>query len=396
VTDTIVIDFIDAELPIKWATFSDGVQQDVGVSTSLSELAVQVDNHQLFAWVPSDKLSFTTATIPSGQQRHIDKILPSILEDNLADDIDQLHFVTGTVSSDDELNVIVIERTQIADWLDLFNQAGLKPQAFFPESLAIPLRDGQWGLHINGDVSQLRTAPQMSHVFDTQNIAAMFSLMAMDSDAAISAYAVDGQRGVLDAQFPITWRGQDVDKLAELPDKSVMEMNLLQGQFKPQSNVQKYWQQWKRVAILAVVALGLQLTGVGIETWQLNQQVNSTKTEIEKVFHKTFPDEKRMVNAKAQTMQRMARLESQQDGMGFLMLLQKISPALKSSNKISLSRINFEQRLGTINLDVKAQDYAQLENLKMAISKLGLSTELGSVSGNKGAYTARLMIRSEQ
>jgi len=175
-----------------------------------------------------------------------------------------------------------------------------------------------------------------------------------------------------------------------------MAMNLLQGKFKPQSNVQKYWQQWKQVAIIAAVALGLQLTTVGIETWQLNQQVASTKAEIKKVFHAAFPDEKRMVNAKAQTIQRMARLQSQQDGMGFLMLLQKISPALKSSKGIILSRINFEQRLGTMNLDVKAQDYSQLEQLKMAIEQLGVNTELGSVSGNKGAYTARLMIRSSQ
>lgn len=395
-TDTIVINFIDAESLIHWAKFGDGVQQEVGTAVSLSELAVQVELHQLIAWVPSEQLSFTTATIPAGQQRHIDKILPSILEDNLADDIDQLHFVTGSMSSDDELNVIVIERTQIENWLELFNEAGLKPQALLPDSLAIPLHEQQWSLYVDGDVSQLRTAPQTSHMFDTQNISTLLGLMSMDNDATLSVYASDEQRRALNLQVPVDWRGQTIDKLSTLPDKAVMLMNLLQGEFKPQSNVQKYWQQWKRVAILAVVALGLQLTTVGVETWQLNQQVKSTKDEIKKVFHQAFPDEKRLVNVKAQTMQRMTRLQSQQGGMGFLMLLQQIAPALKSSNNISLSRINFEQRLGTINLDVKAQGYSQLEQLKLTIDKLGLDVELGSVSGNKGAYTARLMIRSQR
>ena len=394
VTDTIVIDFIDAESPITWAKFSDGVQQETG-SSSLDDLSELVQLHQLIVWVPSEQLSFTTATIPSGQQRHIDKILPSILEDNLATDIDQLHFVTGNVSNDDELNVIVVEQSEIADYLALFNQAGLKPQAFLADSLSIPLHDTQWSLHVNGDVSQLRTASQMSHIFDTQNISTLLGLMPIEQDAMLSVYAKESQREELSIPMPVEWRGETIDKLTTLPNKAVMAMNLLQGKFKPQSNVQKYWQQWKRVAILAAVALGLQLITVGIETWQLNQQVKSTKTEIEKVFHKTFPDEKRMVNAKAQTMQRMAGLQSQQDGMGFLILLQKISPALKASNNISLSRINFEQRLGTINLDVKAQDYSQLEQLKVTIEQLGLSTELGSVSGNKGAYTARLIIRGQ-
>jgi len=395
VTDTIVINFIDAESPIKWAKFGDGIQQETGAAASLDELAEQAQLHQLIVWVSSDKLSFTTATIPTGQQRHIDKILPSILEDNLASDIDQLHFVTGSVSND-ELSVIVVEQSEISDCLEQFNTVGLKPQALLPDSLAIPLYDGQWSLFVDGDVSQLRTASQMSHMFDTQNLSTLLGLIPIDKDATLSVYASDEQRPSLNLQMPVDWRGQTIDRLSTLPNKAVMAMNLLQGEFKPQSNVQKYWQQWKRIAVLAIVALCLQLIAVGIETWQLNQQVKSTKAEIKNVFHKAFPDEKRMVNVKAQAMQRMAQLQSQQGGMGFLILLQKISPALKSSENISLSRINFEHRLRTMNLDIKAQDYAQLEQLKMTIDKLGLTTELGSVSGSKGAYTARLMIRSQQ
>ncbi|NOQ93423.1 MAG: type II secretion system protein GspL [Methylophaga sp.] len=392
-TDTIVINFIDAELPIHWAKFGEGVQQEVGVSASLDELAEHAQQHQLIAWVPSDKVSFTTASIPSGQQRHVDKVLPSILEDDLATDIDQLHFVTGAIANDEQLNVAIIEREQMVDWLEQFNNAGIKPHALLPNSLAIPLHDEQWSLYVDGDLSQLRTSPQIGHLFDTQNIATVFQLLSADSNASLSVYAPENQQSRLNIPLQLEWRGQTIDKLALMPDKAVMQMSLLQGDFKPQSNVQKYWKQWKAVAILAVVALGLQLATVGIETWQLNQQVKHTKVEIEKVFHKTFPDEKRLVNAKAQTIQRLARLESQQDRMGYLMLLQQLSPALKTSSNVSLSRINFERRLGTINLDVKAQDYAQLEQLKVAINKLGMNAELGSVSGNKGAYTARLMIR---
>jgi len=386
---------MDAESPINWAKFGNGIQQETGTAASLDELAGQAQLHQLIVWIPSEQLSFTSATVPSGQQRHIDKILPSILEDNLASDIDQLHFVTGATLND-ELSVIVVEQSQISAWLEQFSAVGLKPQAFLPDSLAIPLYDEQWSLYVDGDVSQLRTASQMSHMFDTQNLSTLLGLIAIDNNATLSVFARDEQRGSLNLQMPVDWCGQAIEKLSTLPDKSVMAMNLLQGQFKPQSNVQKYWQQWKQVAVLAIVALGLQLTTVGIEAWQLNQQVKSTKAEIEKVFHEAFPDEKRIVNVKAQTMQRMAQLQSQQDGTGYLMLLQKISPALKSSNNISLSRINFEQRLGTMTLDIKTQDYAQLEQLKMTIDKLGLITELGSVSGSKGAYTARLMIRSPQ
>jgi len=396
VTDTILIDFSNCSAPINWARFSDGIQKETGTVASLSELTERALNHQLIIWVPGEKALLTTVTVPAGQQRHLHKILPSLLEDSLASDIDQLHFIIGHISTEGQVSVAVLERALMRDYLEQLNEAGLYPEAILPASLAVPFMHNGWSLQVEGEVSSLRTAPQMCHVFDTQNMALLLPKITGHSTPAISLYITESQHLALSLEKPCERRGNPVDKLATLPDKNVMAMNFLQGDFQPQSSVQKYWQQWRGVALLAVIALLIHLTSVGIETWQLNQQAKNTKAEIKKVFQTAFPDEKRIINPKAQMTQRLAKLQSEQAGAGFLRLLQQLVPALKESRKVSLTRINFERRLGEMRLDINAPDYAQLEQLKNKIEALGLNVELGSVSGNKGAYTARLMIRGQQ
>ena len=396
VTDTIVIDFCNPLSAIGWASFSNDIQKESGSVAMLSELAELTVNHRVVVWLSGENVVLNSVTVPAGQQRHLNRILPSLLEDSLASDIDQLHFSTGSISTEGEVSVAVLERSMMEDYIEQFNDAGIIVHTMLPASLATPFIDNTWSLQLNDGVAQLRTASHMCHVFDAQNMALILPKISTELVEPLSLYVAKQERDSFKFPISVEWRGEPVDKLAHLPSNDVMEMNLLQGEFQLSSDFQKYWKQWRSVAILAIVALGIQLTSVGMETWQYKQQLQHTKAEIEQVFRTTFPDEKRIVNAKAQMNQRITSLQSQQENTGFLMLLQQVVPALKTSSSILLSRIHFERRLGEMRWDVKAQDYAQLEQLKNKIDKLGLNVELGSVSGNKGAYTARLTIRGQQ
>lgn len=394
--DTIVIDFSDPTASIRWASFADGLQQEIGNVDSLSEIAELARNHTLIVWISGEKVTLSTVTVPAGQQRHLQQILPALLEDSLAADIDFLHFSTGNISAEGQVNVAIIERAELEKYLELFADGDLIPNYVLIDSLAVPWLNNTWTLQIEGDLSRLRTDEQIGYVLDTQNLPLLLPMLSSATSQALSLYVSENQKDSLPLNLEYDWCGEPVDKLAQLPEKSVMALNLLQGEFKSRSNVQKYWLQWHNVVYLALAALLIQLTSVGLETWQLNQQVKQYKAEVEAVFKSAFPDENRLINPKAQMTQRLAKLQSQQDNSGFLMLLQQIAPALQQSKLVSLSRINFEQRLGELRLDVNTEDYAQLETLKNAIAKLALNVELGTVSGNKGAYTAKIMIRGQQ
>ena len=396
VTDTLLIDFTIPDTSIAWTRFSNGVQQDKGVVESLNELIEIADKQQIFVWLSAENITLNSISVPSGQQRHLQRILPGLLEDSLASDIEELHFIHGGVLEDGVVNVAIIDRELIKTYLGLFNEAGLTPHAMLPDSLSVAINGDAPSLQVNGDLSQLRISPQIAYVFDTDNMVQLLQLMLKDTLQPLSLYIIDSQRNSLAITSPFEWQGEPTDKLSQLPDKSVMAMNLLQGEFTPQSDFKKHWLQWRSVAILAIGALVIQLSTVGIETWQLNGQVKEYKLEIKSAFNSVFPDVTRIVNPKAQMSQQLSRLQSQQGGMGFLMLLQQVSPIINQSKNVKLTKINFEHRLGEMRLDVEAPDYAQLERVKNKLEQLGFNINLGAVSANKGAYTTRLTIKGQR
>lgn len=391
-TDTLLIDFTTSTQSVNWVRFEGNKHLSSGTDT-LSNLVELSSNCQVVVWVPSDELTFTTITVPVGQTRHLDTIIPNLLEEEVAADIDELHFSVSKVSAEGQVNLAIIEKVVLEDWLNLFAEAGLTPNALLPDIYSLPMKENTWSMNIENNVCLLRTSPQLGHVFDVNNLAFMYQMISGDTQPNITAYTSTMIDKV--QELPIEF-AETLDKLAALPNATVLEMNLLQGDFRPQSSLSRYWKQWKTVAILAAVVLGLHLSNVVGETWQLNQQITQTKSEVKALFHRTFPQEKRLVNVKAQTVQNIQALQAQQNDAGFLMLLQDIAPALQQMSNVSLSRINYERELSEIRLDVKAQQYNELEQLKTKIEQLGFESDLGSVSSEKGAYRARLIIRGQQ
>jgi general secretion pathway protein L len=396
VTDTVIIDFSSPTGPIPWARFNADVRHDFGSVDSLSELFDLVKDHKLIVWIPADKVTLSSVQVPAGQRRHLQQILPSLLEESLAGDIEKLHFASGTVSTDGDVSVAVINRAELENYIEQLQQAGLFPNVIVPDSLALPLVRDEWTLQVDSKFSRLRTSEQSAYVLDTQNLAYLLPFFQQENNSPVSLYMPSELRDNLSVDFEHEWRGEPVDKLAKLPEASVLAMNLLQGEFKVSSGSHKLWLQWRSVIYIALIAFLIQLATVGVESWQLKQQVAYYKSEVTKVFKSTFPEVRRVVNPKAQMTQKLSELQSGQSSSGFLMLLQDIAPALQQSSSVRLTKINFEQRLGELRLEVSANDYAKLENMKDSIAKLGLMVELGSVSGNKGAYTARLTIRGNK
>ena len=167
----------------------------------------------------------------------------------------------------------------------------------------------------------------------------------------------------------------------------------IQGIYRPASSYYKHWRRWRLVAILALVTLLTHLASNAMQTYKLNKQANQYKIAIETSFHQAFPEEMRLVNAKVQMQEQIEKLQSQSGSSGFMALLQQMIPALKSVNKTTLTRIKYDRQQGNIELDVKADNYAELEQLKSDLEKTQLQVEQGSVSGRKGAYTVKFEIK---
>jgi general secretion pathway protein L len=383
---------------IDWSILSDERQKESGSVATLTELTERAQGCNVIAWLSAQQVSLMQSDVPAGQIRHLDKMLPALLEDRVAADIDQLHFAMGGKPVDDQVTIAVVSREIMHYWLNAFSSAGLQLKAMIPDSLALPWQQDGWTLSVEENLSYLRWSQQGGLVCDTANIATVLGLQlaVVGQPTSLQLYAEHKQQYWPADMVVSEFKGRASNILSQLPDTYAMAINLLQGDFRPQSDFQKQWMMWRPPVIIAAIALALQLVVVSVETWQLNQQAEQYRGEVETLFHQAFPDEKRIVNARVQMSQRLEELQKQNEDFGFLAMMQQIAPSFKNATGLSLARINFDRNRSEMSLDVKVADYAQIEQLTKQINMVGIQAELGTVSGNKGAYTARMIIKDRQ
>ncbi|MGL5728397.1 MAG: type II secretion system protein GspL, partial [Plesiomonas sp.] len=101
---------------ISWLLWSKEQQKQLvgGELTGTDALQQLSDYHQHPLWVlvPGHQISVRSCTLPKGASKQAENLLPVLLEDDLAEDIDDLHFAL-LHRSGSEAQVAVIQRQKI-------------------------------------------------------------------------------------------------------------------------------------------------------------------------------------------------------------------------------------------------------------------------------------------
>jgi general secretion pathway protein L len=180
--------------------------------------------------------------------------------------------------------------------------------------------------------------------------------------------------------------------------KHALELNLLQGKYKPVSKTNVNWQRWRLTAVMAVIFIGLQLGITGSQYQTLQDENKKLQVEIDKIYKKTFPESKRVVNARVQMEQKLNELKgggSASTNTSLIALLADASPALSSEKNISIQSISF--RNNKIDLEVSASTLQNIEQLNKKLNNTALKAEIISSSSEKDKVKGNLRLqRSNQ
>ena len=97
------------------------------------------------AWVlvPSGRIAFHQVTLPHRTWRQRLQVLPFLLEEQLATDIEQLHFAI-LHQSGDRCDVAVVEKAVMHRWLAYCGQLGVREVRLLPDVLMLPLAAEGW------------------------------------------------------------------------------------------------------------------------------------------------------------------------------------------------------------------------------------------------------------
>ena len=352
--------------------------------------------------VPTGRLLLTAARIPSRQRQQVLQALPYALEDRLIDDVETLHFAIGPRDADGLIPTAVVDRACMDDWLARLHAARIEPSLMTPDVLALPLpANGQWSLCLDDGLALFRTGPHAGFVCDRQNLAEVLAAVAEDerpTELLLHRCADDAMNEGLPPQaVPIEFVDHDGPLLALLGEglRTTPAIDLLQGGYSRNRQLEELWRQARPAIVLATLLLVVVFAGRLVEAHRLDQERQRLATAVEALYRATFPEDKRIVNLRAQAERHLATLRKStgaDGGPDFFTLMDRAAPILARTPGLTIQRLTF--RNGVLSLRLTLPSLAAVETLKNRLGQAeATAVRILSATSNKGRVTTSLELR---
>ena len=374
---------------------------------TLNELALQTQGAQIVVLVPTTEILLTRTAVPTTNRQRMLKAIPFALEDQLAGNVDDLHFALGERNADGEIAVAVVSNELMDRWQNRCRDAGLQPHYVIPDLLALPYAEGQWSLFVGARESLLRVGPQTGVAMDTENAEFMCALnMEQIEDDEQRPKVLRVWRNE-STEFDFGFEGVEVRD--EVRANSLLDMvaaearpidlgaaiNLLQGPYSRREQLGKLWRPWRVAASLAGVWFVIQVGITIIDNLELSAQKDALRVQVEQIYKEAFPGTTRIVNPKVQMERKLQELRGGDSGAGkqFLALLADTGAVLRQSNGVVIRNVRYKNSEMDLELEVpNLQVLDQLKNKLTAENKL--TVEIQSAASKDDKVQGRLHIKS--
>jgi len=369
---------------------NEGQATGVVRSGSLEEAAVEAQGLRVIALIPGVDCLLTTVKIPGRSNRQkLLRAIPYALEEQLSDEVEDLHFAVGEVMPGGDYPVAIVAMRCMNAYTEAFRDARLDVARMLPDTLAIPCTDADTCIVIEGELALVRTGASSGYVIDADNLEVF--IKTGQSDAAetdtpavvrmfIPAGSMAPELSVENTEVE-SYNGDVLALLAQGVNSDAID--LLQGSYSRTQEWGRLWRPWRATAALLVGGFLLSNVVMGVDYYRLSKEQDSLATRIEAIYRQAFPDAKRVVNPRVQMQQRLDKLQRSQGAGGqFLMLLARAGDVLRKASDIEISGANY--RAGRLDVDLTAASLQVLDNLKQTLTARGLTVEIQSATTETG------------
>lgn len=356
---------------------------------SLADAASEAGGQRVVVLAPGADCLLTRVNIPGGSRQKLLRAVPFVLEEQLSEEVDKLHFAVGTARDEGEWPVVVIEKSTMESLLAATTGAGLDVQQVIPEILAIPYAGNETSVLVEHDIALVRTGSVSGYAADSDNLGMLLALQKVDEDEQLPALHLYVRQDTLQpdtagfvgetrvepyAGDPLTVFAQGLDAKA---------INLLQGAYSRAGDWARLLRPWRATAALLVAGVLVSNVVLGIDYYRLGRESDQLKVQIEETFRKALPQTKRIVNPRVQMQQQLDKLQQRAGASGgFLSLLGQSGSVLKGMQGVEISGASF--RAGRLDMDLIVANLQLLDQLKQALMQSGrLDVEIQSATTGK-------------
>ncbi|WP_240478246.1 type II secretion system protein GspL [Photobacterium aquae] len=411
-----------ADAPVQWLVWSPQQHEVIasGQLPDLSQLADIADyamTRPVYALVPGCDVLLAEVAVPAGSSRQLANVLPFLLEEELAQDVDMLH-VHLLSKGQDTAQVAVVEHNKVAGWLKALADANIEIKALVPDCLCLPLFDnglsaaeleGHWLIRqsemVGTTAEQEWLAAWLEALQSTQPLAIDNDADA-DEDEDSDKEREEGVSGELVVHcytaapegMPGRWVAESPELVMQLLAQGVEghKANLLSGCYKRQPAWRKYLKPWRKVAVAASVLLAVVVGEHAMSVSSMEAQAQAYRAESERIFRQVLPQFKRIPSQsylKRQMNSEASRLGGAGEGQADLLSwLSQIQPALGKVPQISVLNLKYDENRGEMRFQAIGGDFQHFNQLSALLEK-EFKVELGQLSREGSSVTGAVVLR---
>jgi general secretion pathway protein L len=394
----------DPDAACHWLPLnSDGRAIGVVRSGTLEEAAIEANGQRVVGLIPGIDCLLTQASIPgrSNRQRLL-RAVPFVLEEQLSDDVEELHFALGPAQEGGNYPVAVIAIKRMNAILESFRTAGIEVAQLVPDLLAVPCDAAHTCIVVDGDTALVRTGPSSGYAVDVDNLGLFFQSQQPADEATGeegTALRMHVAAGAEAPELPVPdveidhYHGDVLALLVKGVDSA--SIDLLQGPYSRTQEWGRIWRPWRATAALLLAGILLSNVAMGINYYRLGRLQETLNTRMEEIYKQVFPDTRRVVNPRVQMQQQLDQLQRKQGAGGqFMDLLARSGDVLRKAKDIEISAASY--RAGRLDIDLTATTLQALDELKQTLAGKGLSVEIQSATTETGQRVkSRLRIQGQ-
>jgi general secretion pathway protein L len=386
----------------RWLQLDDNGRPQGGTgSGSLQDAAAAANGLRAVVLAPGIECLLATVRIPGHSRKKLLQAVPYALEEQVSDEVENLHFAVAAVAEDGAWPVAVISRRYMETLQQQVAEAGLDVQQVIPELLAVPYQDNATSVLLDNELALVRTGPAAGYAVDTENLGLLLTLREdTDADQPLPALRVFAMPGTVlpeqieyDGEVTLEpYAGDPLEVLAQGLDAS--PINLLQGRFSRAAEWGQALRPWRATAALLLAGIVVSNVAMGIDYYRLSRESAQLRAQIEETFKTALPEVRRIVNPRVQMQQQLDKLQrGSGGGADFLTLLAQSAAVLKGRQGVDVTAATF--RAGRLDVDLTVSDLQLLDQLKQALMQnSSLEVEIQSATtGTDQRVQGRLRIQ---
>lgn len=373
---------------------------------SLSDATAHSSGRNTVVLVPGTDILLAEPVLPLKSGAKLAQVVPFALEEQLAADVEDLHFAVGKRDSRPGTPVAAVARSRMDEWVAALQAAGLSTDTMFAETSVLPTVAGAVAVLIDGKRVYVRRENQPGTVIEVEPLIEALQIALGNGEESrehvtifVSEEDYERERELLEELREFTASLQ----LKLLPDgplpllaASILKsgaVNLLQGPYAAKTKLNVSFAPWRYAAILAAVFIAAH---VGVKTWQYFHYMKVERQldeQIAETFQQALPGAPLPdpLEARRQVEQILGQLRGTGPVSGMLTTLAMLSEAMAQAPDTDIEALSYRDNVTDLRVLTPSVDV--LDRIRQVAGERGVTAEIQSTNPRDSKVEGRLQFK---